>query len=208
MQLTDAFDKRMMTHMLKITSLIGCAIFCVSATAQVFTAKVVSVTDGDTITVYDGVRPQIKIRLSAIDAPESGQAFGNKAKEALSDLCFGKQAAVNPKTTDRYGRTVADVSCAGQDVGVYMVRSGMAWVYDKYAKGYANLYPLQADAKQAKRGLWADANPTPPSEWRHGGKTAENTTIEGDCPCSGAVTCTGKRGGEYCLAPNGKKKYF
>lgn len=177
------------------------------AFSQSYTAKVVGVTDGDTITVYDGKNPQTKIRLSAIDAPESGQAFGNKSKEALSALCFGKQATITPKVTDRYGRTVADVNCQGQDAGAYMVKGGMAWVYDKYAKGYGHLYPLQTEAKAARRGLWSDANPTPPSEWRHGGKTAENTPSEGDCPCGGAATCTGKRGGVYCLAPNGKKKY-
>lgn len=179
----------------------------ITAQAQTYLAKVVGVTDGDTITVYDGVRPQIKIRLSAIDAPESGQAFGSKSKEALSNLCFGKQATINPKATDRYGRTVADVHCSGQDVGEYMVRSGMAWVYDQYAKGYDGLYPLQTEAKAAHRGLWADLSPTRPSEWRHGDKTAKNSAQQPDCPCGGAVTCTGSRGGSYCLAPNGKKKY-
>jgi endonuclease YncB( thermonuclease family) len=183
------------------------AFFANTAIAQSFLAKVVGVTDGDTLTVYDGVRPQIKIRLSAIDAPESGQAFGDQSKNVLSSLCFGKQATIIPKVTDRYGRTVADVSCSGQDVGAYMVHSGMAWVYDKYAKGYGSLYPLQNEAKQAKRGLWADSNPTPPSEWRHGGKTAANAASEGECPCGGIAICTGKRGGTYCLT-NGKKKYL
>ena len=178
-----------------------------SVGAQNYEAKVVGITDGDTLTVHDGQHPQIKIRLSAIDAPESGQAFGQKSKATLSNLCFGKQAVIHSKVTDRYNRTIADVSCEGKDVGAYMVRMGMAWVYDKYAKGYDNLYPLQNEAKAEHRGLWADAEPTSPSEWRQGNKTARNSMQPQECPCDGASICTGARGGSYCITSNGKKKY-
>lgn len=133
---------------------------------------IVGISDGDTLTArcptQDAAHPyqQVKIRLAGIDAPEKKQAFGQKSKENLSDLCFQTEAKVAPKSTDRYGRTVADVQCQGKDAGQAQVKTGMAWVYDKYATGYANLYPLQKEAQTAKRGLWADAEPTPPWEWR------------------------------------------
>lgn len=125
------------------------------------------VSDGDTIKVRCGQGEQVTIRLSGIDAPEKKQAFGQSSKEALSAFCFQVQANITPKTKDRYGRTVADVECRGKDVGAEQVRTGMAWVYDKYSKGYESLYPLQDAAKAARVGLWADPEPIPPWVWRH-----------------------------------------
>lgn len=76
-----------------------------------------------------------------------------------------QQATITPKSKDRYGRTVADVECQGKDVGQTQAQAGMAWVYDRYAKGYEALYPVQAEAQNAGRGLWSQ-QATPPWEWR------------------------------------------
>src|SRR4051812_34043474 len=72
------------------------------------TARVVGVSDGDTITVLRG-RTQTRIRLHGIDAPETGQDYGSRAKQVASDLSFGKFVTVQPVDKDRYGRTVAEV---------------------------------------------------------------------------------------------------
>ncbi|MFZ1326870.1 MAG: thermonuclease family protein [Candidatus Contendobacter sp.] len=74
-----------------------------SATAEELIGQVVGVTDGDTLTllVPEGTSyRQAKVRLAEIDAPESGQPYGQKAKQALSDLAYGKtaQIAVSGKT--------------------------------------------------------------------------------------------------------------
>lgn len=130
---------------------------------------VIGISDGDTIKVRcgePGAYEQLTIRVSAIDAPEKRQPFGTRSKEALSDLCFKQQATITPRTKDRYGRTVADVQCLGRDAGETQVKAGVAWVYDKYAKGYSHLYPLQSEARAAGRGLWADKDPLQPWEWR------------------------------------------
>jgi len=74
-----------------------------SVSVQTFTAKVVGVHDGDTITVYDG-REQTRIRLEGIDCPETGADFSTRAKQLTSDLVFGKQVQIEGKETDRYGR--------------------------------------------------------------------------------------------------------
>jgi len=136
------------------------------AHADTLSGRVVGIADGDTLTILGVSKVQHKIRLAAIDAPEKSQAFGNKSKQALSDLCFDKHASIKVVDTDRYGRTVGEVTCAGNNANEAMVRSGMAWVYRKYAKGYPGLYKLEEEAKAAKRGLWADSNPVPPWEWR------------------------------------------
>jgi micrococcal nuclease len=73
-----------------------------------FSGRVVGISDGDTITVMHDGRAE-KIRLYGIDAPEKGQAFGNRAKQFVAALAFGKKVKVEARDQDRYGRTVADV---------------------------------------------------------------------------------------------------
>ena len=60
------------------------------------------------------------------------QAFGARAKQAMSELVFGKDIELRPQAIDRYGRTVAQVGVDGKDTGVEMLRKGLAWVYDRY----------------------------------------------------------------------------
>lgn len=137
----------------------------VIASAYDIDGHVVAIADGDTLTVLRG-HEQIRIRLTEIDAPEKAQAFGQRSKESLARLCFNKPVKVIERGQDGYGRTLGRVWCGGVDANAEQVRTGMAWVYDRYATDKA-LYPLQEDAKRSGRGLWADADPTPPWEWRH-----------------------------------------
>ena len=130
-----------------------------------FTGRVVNVADGDTITVLRD-RTQVKVRLLEIDAPEKAQAFGTKSKESLSALCFGKAAELADKGKDRYGRTLARVTCDGVDANAEQVRRGMAWVYDRYVTD-KTLYAVQEEANAERRGLWQDEKPVAPWVWRH-----------------------------------------
>lgn len=147
---------------------IGALLFAHCAFAEAI-GKVIGISDGDTLTVLIA-QQQIKVRLVEIDAPETGQTFGNRSKQSLSALCFNKQARLEDKGKDRYGRTLARVYCDGIDANAEQVRRGMAWVYDRYVTD-RSLYALQGEAKEARRGLWADAEPMPPWEWRRAGKT-------------------------------------
>ncbi|PTR07074.1 micrococcal nuclease [Nitrosospira sp. Nsp5] len=136
-----------------------------------FLATVIGISDGDTLTVLNEDKQQVKIRLAEIDAPENGQPFGAKSKQSLSDLCFGKQAKVTPRAKDQLGRTVARVSCDGVDANLEQVSRGMAWVYRKYAKDH-NLFIFEHEAKRQQRGLWADKSPTPPWQWKKSARYA------------------------------------
>lgn len=130
---------------------------------------VVAIADGDTLTARcgePGAYEQVKVRISAIDAPEKRQPFGQVSRQHLADMCFQKQARITPRATDRYKRTVADVECAGRDVATEQVRAGLAWYYVQYGKGYEQLAGLQADAQEAGRGLWVQAAQAP-WEWRN-----------------------------------------
>ena len=87
-------------------------------------ARVVSVHDGDTLTVLIESR-QVKVRLTDIDAPELRQPFGTRSKQSLSELCFGKVASLDVRGQDRYKRSLARVTCAGTDANAEQVRRGM-----------------------------------------------------------------------------------
>lgn len=132
--------------------------------------RVVGVADGDTLTVLDDANQQHKVRLAGIDAPEKAQPFGQVGKQRLSEICYNKHATVAVVNTDRYGRTVGDVTCDSVHANAEMVSGGNAWVYRHYDKGFEFFYGLEKAAKEAKLGLWADDNPTPPWEWRHSRK--------------------------------------
>lgn len=156
----------MIKHKIQLLLLALTLTFSLVTHAEAIEGRVVGVSDGDTLTILDADNVQFKIRLAAIDAPEKAQAFGQRGKEQLSDICYGKQASVTVVDTDRYGRTVGEVVCDGSNANEAMIKSGLAWVYRKYAKGYGHLYAFEDEAKAAKRGLWADPNPTAPWEWR------------------------------------------
>jgi endonuclease YncB( thermonuclease family) len=135
------------------------------ASAAEIRGKVVGVVDGDTIDILaDGKK--VRIRLAEIDCPEKAQAFGKRAKEAASDLAFDKEVRVEIRDHDRYGRTVGAVTLPdGRSLNEELVREGMAWWYKRYSKN-RGIGVIEEEARAAKRGLWADAHPTPPWEFR------------------------------------------
>lgn len=131
---------------------------------------VVAISDGDTLTARcgaSGAYQQVKVRVAAIDAPESRQAFGKKSRQHLAQLCFRQQATLVPRDRDSYGRTVADVRCGGTDVASAQVRAGLAWVYTPYASAHPHLLPLQQQARNSGAGLWSQRRPLAPWDYRH-----------------------------------------
>ena len=142
----------------------GCKNAEVNEPVAAVVGKVVKVVDGDTLHVYSNKGPY-KIRLSGIDAPERGQAYGKRAKEHLEFLVAGKQVIAIVESKDRYGRYVASVKVQNKDVCAEMLSAGYAWHYKQYDnnKYYAE---LQREAKKAKRGLWVDKKPQAPWEYR------------------------------------------
>ncbi|RYD50619.1 MAG: thermonuclease family protein [Sphingobacteriales bacterium] len=137
------------------------------AASEDFTARVVGVHDGDSITVLDQGKTQYKIRMAEIDAPESKQDYGSRSKQMLSDLVFGKTVQVSPVDTDRYGRLVAHVYVGNRNINQAMVEQGGAWVYQHYLKT-TSLLDAEAKAKESKVGLWGvSREPIAPWEWRN-----------------------------------------
>ncbi len=136
--------------------------------SETITGKVIKVADGDTITILTPGNEQIKIRLSVVDTPEGGQAYGKKAKQFTSRMVYKKNVQVEKETVDRYGRTVGFVCIEGANLSEEIIRNGHGWVYRKYCTAdYCHDWlKLEETARDANVRLWADKNPQPPWEWR------------------------------------------
>jgi len=129
-----------------------------------FRGRVIAVHDGDTITVLIDHTPR-RVRLVEIDAPEHHQASGSRAKQALSELAYGREAVVIEQGTDRYGRTLGTVFVDGRNVNAAMVENGFAWVYRRYSRNPA-LIEQERRARGRRAGLWADPAPGAPWDFR------------------------------------------
>jgi len=162
-----------------------------SAFGGEISGKVISIADGDTFTLLTTDKQQVKIRLAEIDAPESGQPYGTKSKQALSGLVFGKDVRVVVQMTDRYGRTVGRPYVGGIDVSAEMVRMGAAWAYREYLRDKA-LLTIEAEAKVDKRGVWGLSEASiPPWDWRRGLNNAVKR--DDNCNIKGNINSTGDR---------------
>ena len=147
--------------------------------AETLTGKVIHVQDGDSITVLDETHTQHKIRLTGIDAPERRQAFGNVAKESLAEQVAGQSVAVEWDKVDRYGRKVGKVLLGGLDSNLVQVKRGLAWHYKQYEREQSpadrqSYAEAEVEARAAKLGLWRDAEPTPPWEFRRKGRNSQD----------------------------------
>jgi endonuclease YncB( thermonuclease family) len=149
--------------------------------ATTLACLVIAIADGDTLTARCEVpagHQNIIVRLAEIDAPEKRQSFGQRSRQHLAELCFGKQARVVIQNVDRYGRSVARVTCAGTDANAEQVRAGLAWAYAAYVTD-SHITELERNARQSKRGLWTAQSPVPPWEWR---RASSISTVSCDGP--------------------------
>ena len=142
-----------------------------AAGLQVFPGRVVGVLDGDTVDVLTVDHVQERIRLMGIDAPEKAQAFGQRSKQFLADLVFGKTVEIEWRHRERYGRIVGRVLLDGRDVNLEMVQAGLAWHYKAYEREQRpedrELYAFaETAARKKSQGLWGDLNPIPPWNYR------------------------------------------
>ena len=154
------------------------ALFATAASAETLKGRVVKVADGDTITVLV-TNVQHKVRLGGIDAPEKKQAFGEESRKKLASYVAGKDVEVEWREKDRYGRIIGriwvDVPSADgkvtvrRDANLLMLNAGLAWHYRHFDKSKA-YEDAENAARRAKLGLWRDANPVPPWEFRKSSK--------------------------------------
>jgi micrococcal nuclease len=153
---------------------------------QIIDGIVKAVYDGDTVLMATRGQSRLKVRLYGIDAPETakpdapGQPFGAVARRTLMYKVMGRQVTAEIMDTDQYQRAVAVIRYAGRDINREMVSEGMAWAYRQYLQGpYASEYIGSEESARARhKGIWRDANPVPPWEfrkiWKNGRRTGRN----------------------------------
>ncbi len=157
----------------------------VAAPAASYRATVLSVGDGDTLRVSTGGR-SITIRLACIDAPETAQSpWGRQSRAYLMQrLPRGREVSIEPHTTDRYGRTVAEV-IRDINVNLVMVEDGQAFAYRRYLSGCDAKEYLDAEyrASRHRYGVWQlEGGITRPWDFRRGRTAAmipDGTTPDG-----------------------------
>lgn len=144
---------------------------------------VVGVSDGDTVTVVNADFVPHKIRLSGIDAPEKSQPYGQHSKAHLARLLFKQEVTVVWTRRDRYGRIIGRVlvqppDCSRcrmtLDAGLAQIDAGLAWWYRKFTNEQssadrASYESAEQKAQVRRAGIWQEANPIPPWEWRRSG---------------------------------------
>ena len=163
--------------------------FATTADAQQLQGRVVGITDGDTFTLLTNKKEQVRIRVAEIDAPETGQPYGNQSKQALSELIFNMEVTVDIQVVDRYGRPVGRPIVGNKDATEEMVRMGAAWVYRTYSDDAA-LYEIEREAKAQQRGLWgiSEYAQIPPWDWRKGKRSVASSPGNAEAFKCGAKT--------------------
>ncbi|HEY9678809.1 MAG TPA: thermonuclease family protein [Drouetiella sp.] len=171
----EVFGRRNWKESLGILSVFGLLLAPVPANAESYSAKVVSVPDGDSLNIVrvGGSGKSEKAILYGVDCPEMGQEFGPEARAFTDGACYKKEVKIDEINRDAKGRIIAKVYLPdGSNLNQQLVERGLAWWSDKYAPDDKTLKLLHDAAKAAKRGLWSSATkPIPPWIFRNGEKS-------------------------------------
>jgi endonuclease YncB( thermonuclease family) len=167
---------------------LGLALIVLSVAAcadgRELTGRVVWVADGDSFKLEDAAGERFEVRIAGIDAPEKGQAWSDRSKRNMMQLIRDREVRVDWYKLDRFDRYVgkvwvapADAPCRGDacpktlDVAMAQLTQGLAWYFRRFeaeipAEDRARYADAEQEARQRGIGLWRDARPVPPWDWR------------------------------------------
>jgi endonuclease YncB( thermonuclease family) len=142
-----------------------------SVKPQIFSARVVVVSQGDTLTVLRDGR-LIDIRLHAVDSPEPGQFLSEAARRFTYELCFDRMVSVHPVAKAPPGELLAIVYLEDRrELNYELLKAGLAWHSKKFSSD--RMYDAAMTyARKQRVGIWQDADPVPPWHFRKGGPAA------------------------------------
>jgi endonuclease YncB( thermonuclease family) len=150
-----------MKYLLLLVSLL----LSIAATAHTsYTGTVTKIIDGDTFDLRHGDKVY-RCRIWGIDAPELKQRFGLVARSMLQVMIKNRQVTVTQKGTS-YDRKVVIVEYLKKDIGLELIRNGLAWWSKRYAPKQKNYAEAMKKAINEKRGLWFDPSPVQPKLFR------------------------------------------
>lgn len=141
--------------------------------------KVTKIIDGDSIIVVGNDKKEYEVQIEGTDAPETKQPFGKESTEALSKMLKDKKVKVTWEKADNFDRLLAQVFVDDKHANLEMIKSGMAWHFKRYNKSEV-LAKAETEAKEAKRGLWADEKPTAPWDYRKENRTPDAPVKKGN----------------------------
>ena len=148
-----------------------------TATLLLAAWTLVGAPDGDTLRLRQA-DTEVRVRLAEVDAPEKAQPWSRAATRHLLTLCSGQEVRIVPVDTDRYGRTVAHVWCGEVHLNWAQVAAGHAWCYRRYLKSPGECLSLEDTARRERRGLWSEADPTAPWDWRRAHSSGRKPSTE------------------------------
>lgn len=160
------------TGYLKMAAALWLALFALPAQAETLSGEVVRVWDGDSLHLLDGAEQRHKIRLADIDAPELEQPQGRICRNRLAEQVLHRRVQANIVDTDPHGRQVAYIRLNGADINRRQIADGCAWHYRRFARrrqspaAYADYAAAEATAKQRRAGVWQQAEPQAPWQFR------------------------------------------
>lgn len=154
--------------------------------ANVLTAQVTAVSDGDTLIVRDGANTEHRIRLQGIDAPEGEQPFSDESEQGLREKLLGETVRIEWRERDRYGRTLGHAYVGGRYINREMIADGWAWHYAYYWPN-DEFAQAERDARAARRGLWADERPVAPWDFRRNPQLYSKAQTNGREPAGEAI---------------------
>jgi len=140
-------------------------------------AVITYVGDGDGANYTDSKGNQIKCRIDTFDAPETakpkhgkpGQAYGEESKNLLQQLILNKEVTVRisqPAVKGKnFDRSLCQIEIEGENIDKVMLQEGAAWVYKTF-RGNPELMAAEKEARESKRGLWANPNAQDPAAFR------------------------------------------
>lgn len=169
-----------------------CLVLLAPALASAWEGDVVRVSDGDTVVVErvdeNGVKERVSVRLYGIDAPErqgsdwDAQPYCNTSRRFVAELLVSGRVSVMDLGRDKYGRTIGGVISLpdGKVLQEELLKAGLAWVYTAYCRDCRQWKELEKKARAEASGLWKDADPVPPWEWRKAGKARSKKVVGAD----------------------------
>jgi len=175
-----------MVHYSYVSAAIWLMLLAFPVAAELLRGTVVGIDDGDSLTLlFDQTR--YRVRLEQIDAPEHGQAWADRSKQALTEKVFNRQVTVRVSGTDQYHRLLGSLVIGERDINRELVAEGHAWAYRRYLKD-EHLIEAESSARDHGLGLWSLPDPVPPWEWR-----VAQRKHAGTCNIKGNISSTGAR---------------
>lgn len=152
--------------------LLACLCLALPAAARDYRKVVITgIGDGNNFTAQTAEGQAIRVRLFAIDAPETKQDHGPESAKQLAALLQGKTPDLDCLKIDRYRRNLCRALVDGRDVGLAMIEAGAAWHFRQFAAEQSaeerrRYEAAEQAARGAKRGLWAKPGAEAPWDWR------------------------------------------